>query len=45
MADVRTVFRGLWVLAAISAVVLVAASRRRGSAPGRGVPCGAGRSG
>ena len=28
MADVRTVFRGLWVLAAISAVVLVAASRR-----------------
>lgn len=29
MADVRTVFRGLWVLAAISAVILVAASRRR----------------
>jgi integral membrane protein (TIGR01906 family) len=28
MADVRTVFRGLWVLAAISAVVLVAATRR-----------------
>jgi integral membrane protein (TIGR01906 family) len=28
MADVRTVFRGLWILAAISAVVLVAASRR-----------------
>ena len=45
MADVRTVFRGLWVLAAISAVVLVAASRRRGSAPGRGAPCAAGRSG
>jgi integral membrane protein (TIGR01906 family) len=29
MTDVRTVFRGLWVLAAISVVVLVAASRRR----------------
>jgi integral membrane protein (TIGR01906 family) len=29
MADVRTVFRGLWVLAIISAVVLFAASRRR----------------
>jgi integral membrane protein (TIGR01906 family) len=28
MADVRTVFRGLWVLALISVVVLVAASRR-----------------
>ena len=28
MADVRTVFRGLWVLAAISVVILVAASRR-----------------
>jgi integral membrane protein (TIGR01906 family) len=28
MADVRTVFRGLWVLAAISIVVLVVASRR-----------------
>jgi integral membrane protein (TIGR01906 family) len=28
MADVRTVFRGLWILAAISLVVLVAASRR-----------------
>ncbi len=28
MADVRTVFRGLWVLAAVSIVVLVAASRR-----------------
>ena len=28
MADVRTVFRGLWVLAIISVVVLVAASRR-----------------
>jgi len=28
MADVRTVFRGLWVLAAISVVVLIAASRR-----------------
>jgi integral membrane protein (TIGR01906 family) len=42
MADVRTVFRGLWVLAAISAVVLVAASRRR-DRPGtwRGVRGGA----
>jgi integral membrane protein (TIGR01906 family) len=29
MADVRTVFRGLWILAAISAVGLVLASRRR----------------
>ena len=29
MADVRTVFRGLWILAAISVVILVAASRRR----------------
>ena len=29
MADVRTVFRGLWVLAIVSAVILVAASRRR----------------
>ena len=29
MEDVRTVFRGLWILAAISLVVLVAASRRR----------------
>jgi integral membrane protein (TIGR01906 family) len=29
MADVRTVFRGLWVLAIVSAVVLVAASRWR----------------
>ncbi len=28
MADVRSVFRGLWVLAIISVVVLVAASRR-----------------
>ena len=28
MADVRTVFRGLWILAAISAVILVAATRR-----------------
>ncbi len=28
MADVRTVFRGLWILAAISAVILVAAGRR-----------------
>jgi integral membrane protein (TIGR01906 family) len=28
MADVRTVFRGLWVLAVISVVVLVVASRR-----------------
>jgi integral membrane protein (TIGR01906 family) len=28
MADVRTVFRGLWVLAAISVVILVAATRR-----------------
>jgi len=28
MADVRTVFRGLWVLAAMSVVVLVAATRR-----------------
>ena len=28
MADVRIVFRGLWILAAISAIVLVAASRR-----------------
>jgi integral membrane protein (TIGR01906 family) len=28
MVDVRTVFRGLWILAAISVVVLVAASRR-----------------
>jgi integral membrane protein (TIGR01906 family) len=30
MADVRTVFRGLWLLAIASAVILVAASRRRG---------------
>jgi integral membrane protein (TIGR01906 family) len=29
MADVRTVFRGLWVLATASVVVLVIASRRR----------------
>jgi integral membrane protein (TIGR01906 family) len=29
MADVRTVFRGLWVLAIVSAVILVVASRRR----------------
>jgi integral membrane protein (TIGR01906 family) len=29
MADVRTVFRGLWILAAISVVGLVLASRRR----------------
>jgi integral membrane protein (TIGR01906 family) len=29
MADVRTVFRGLWILALASVVVLVAASRRR----------------
>jgi integral membrane protein (TIGR01906 family) len=29
MADVRTVFRGLWILAIVSAVVLVVASRRR----------------
>ena len=29
MADVRTVFRGLWVLAIASVVVLVAATRRR----------------
>jgi integral membrane protein (TIGR01906 family) len=29
MADVRTVFRGLWILAAISAVGLVLANRRR----------------
>jgi integral membrane protein (TIGR01906 family) len=29
MADVRTVFRGLWILAAVSIVVLVLASRRR----------------
>ncbi len=29
MADVRTVFRGLWVLAAISIVGLILASRRR----------------
>ena len=29
MRDVRTVFRGLWILAAISAVGLVVASRRR----------------
>jgi integral membrane protein (TIGR01906 family) len=29
MADVRTVFRGLWVLAIVSAVILVGASRRR----------------
>jgi integral membrane protein (TIGR01906 family) len=29
MTDVRTVFRGLWILAAISAVGLVVASRRR----------------
>jgi integral membrane protein (TIGR01906 family) len=29
MTDVRTVFRGLWLLAAISVVVLVAASRLR----------------
>jgi len=29
MADVRTVFRGLWILAAISIVVLGVASRRR----------------
>jgi integral membrane protein (TIGR01906 family) len=29
MADVRTVFRGLWLLAIVSAVVLVAAGRRR----------------
>jgi len=28
MADVRTVFRGLWILALLSLVVLVAASRR-----------------
>ena len=28
MADVRTVFRGLWILAIVSVVVLVAASRR-----------------
>jgi len=28
MNDVRTVFRGLWVLAAISAVVVIAATRR-----------------
>ncbi len=28
MADVRTVFRGLWVLASVSIVILVAASRR-----------------
>jgi integral membrane protein (TIGR01906 family) len=28
MADVRTVFRGLWILATISVVVLAAASRR-----------------
>lgn len=28
MADVRTVFRGLWILAVISVVVLAAASRR-----------------
>jgi integral membrane protein (TIGR01906 family) len=28
MADVRSVFRGLWVLAVVSVVVLVAASRR-----------------
>ena len=28
MADVRTVFRGLWILATISVVVLLAASRR-----------------
>ena len=31
MNDVRTVFRGLWVLALISVVVLAVASRRRGS--------------
>ncbi len=29
MADVRTVFRGLWILALVSLVVLVAAARRR----------------
>jgi integral membrane protein (TIGR01906 family) len=29
MADVRTVFRGLWVLAILGAIVLAAASRRR----------------
>ena len=29
MADVRTVFRGLWILALASIVVLIAASRRR----------------
>jgi integral membrane protein (TIGR01906 family) len=28
MADVRTVFRGLWILAAVSVVVLVVAARR-----------------
>ena len=28
MADVRTVFRGLWILAVVSVVILVAASRR-----------------
>ena len=29
MADVRTVFRGLWVLAIVSVIVLIAVSRRR----------------
>jgi integral membrane protein (TIGR01906 family) len=29
MADVRTVFRGLWILAASSVIVLLAATRRR----------------
>ena len=29
MSDVRTVFRGLWFLAAVSIVVLIVASRRR----------------